>query len=118
MRITAWTALFLTVVIVSTSVAAADNARLADLPTGEVWIFEPASETPPRDRNTGAVLAIPPGTVMPDGQNAAPAEFNFNITLTLRRNDRRSVHAWRHRHAAQSVHRGPRHKFRPAEYRR
>ncbi len=112
MRVTTRTSLFLTVIVMSTSPAVAQNARLADLPTGDVWIFEPGS----RDGDTRAVPEVPPSNKMPDGQNAAPAEFNFNITLTLRRTDKRRVHAGQHRHAAQSAHRGPLHHL--AECRR
>ena len=115
MRVTARTALLVVAIIASTSVAAADNVKFADLPTGDVWISEPGSQALSRDGNTGPAPAIPPGIVMPDDKDAAPVEFSFNITLTLRCNDKQRVHTWRHRHAAQPVHRGPRHKFRPAE---
>ena len=96
MRITVLIALFVTAIIASTSAAIAQNAKLTDLPTGDVWIFELGS----RDGNTRAVPEVPPSNKMPDGQNAAPAEFNFNITLTLRRTDKRRIHAGQHRHAA------------------
>jgi hypothetical protein len=112
MRITAQTALFVTAIIASASAAVAANGKLTDLPTGDVWISEPGS----RDSNTGAVPDIPPSIVMPEGQNAAPTEFNFNITLTLRKDRHRGVHAGRPlRHASQLAHRGNalRHKFRP-----
>jgi hypothetical protein len=118
MRITPRIAFFVTAIIASTSLAAADNAKLADLPTGDVWISDPGSQTPSRDGDTRGVPAIPPGIVMPDDKDAAPAEFNFNITLTLRRNDRHSVHAGRHWHSARLGHRGLRHNCRPAKCRR
>jgi hypothetical protein len=118
MRVTVLIAVFVTAIIASTSVAAADDAKLADLPTGDVWISDPRSQAPFRDSNMGAVPEIPPGIVMPDDKDAAPAEFNFIITLTLRRNDRHRVHAGRLRHAARPARRGPRYKFRPAECRR
>jgi hypothetical protein len=112
MRVTARTALFLSVIVMSTSPSVAQNARLAGLSTGDVWISEPGS----RAGNTRAVPEIPPSNKIPNGRNAAPAEFNFNITLTLRRNDRHlGVHAGRYRHSAQAAHRSNRlpHKFRP-----
>ena len=117
MRVTVLIAVFVTAIIASTSAAVAQNGKLADLPTGDVWISEPGSQTPPRDGNAGAVPEIPPAIVMPDGQNGAPAEFNFNITLTLRRNDRHRVHAVRPRHAAQLAHGGSHNKFRPGNCR-
>ena len=119
MQITARTVLFVTAIVASASAAVAQNARLADLPTGDVWISEPGSQAPFRDGNTRGVPPIPPGIVMPDDKDAAPAEFNFNITLMLRRNYRHRVHAGRHRHALQAAHRGNglRHQFRAAECR-
>jgi hypothetical protein len=113
MRITVLIALFVTAIVASAAIA--QNAKLADLPTGDVWISEPGSQTPSRDGNTGAVPMIPPGIMMTDEKDAAPAEFNFNITLMLQRNDKHRVHAGRHRHAAQAAHRSNRlpHKFRP-----
>ena len=53
MRITVLIALFVTAIVASTSAAIAQNAKLADLPTGDVWISEPGSQTPSRDGNTG-----------------------------------------------------------------
>ena len=82
--------------------------KLADLPTGDVWISEPGSQAPSGGGNTRAVPAIPPDIVLPDNKDAAPAEFNFNITLMLQRNDKHRVHAGRHRHAAQAAHRSNR----------
>jgi hypothetical protein len=118
MCIIARSALFVTVIIASTSAGAADKGKLADLPSGDVWISEPGSQAPSRGGNTRPVPEISPSIVVPDGQNAVPAEFNFNITLTLRRNDRhRGVHAGQHRHAAHPAHRGRRHEFRPADCR-
>ena len=112
MRIAAQTALLVMFVVVSASSAAAQNTKLVDQPSGDVWISEPGSQTPSRDGKTVTAPEIPPSIVMPDGQTAAP-EFNFNITLTLRRNDRHSSHVTRIRHKARLAHRGPRHKFRP-----
>ena len=112
MRIKARTALFVTFVVVSASSAAAQNAKLVDQPSGDVWISEPGSQTPSRDGKAVTAPEIPPSIVMPDGQTAAP-EINFYITLTLRRNDRHSGHATRLRHGARLAHRGARHKFRP-----
>jgi hypothetical protein len=116
MRITVLIALFVTAIIASKSAAVAQNAKLADLPTGDVWISEPGSQAPSRGGNTRAVPAIPPEIILPDDKDAAPAEFNFSITLTLRRTDKRRTHAGQHRHAAPSAHRGPLHHL--AECRR
>jgi hypothetical protein len=117
MRIGTWSALSITAIITSTSVAVAQNAKLVDWPSGDVWISEPESQAPSRTGKAGAVPEIPPSIVMTDGQNAVPTEFNFNITLTLRRNDRHRVHAVRPRHAAQLAHGGSHNKFRPGNCR-
>ena len=109
MRIAAQSALLVVFVIVSASAAAAQNAKLVDQPSGDVWISEPGSQTPSRDGKAVTAPEIPPSIVMPDGQSAAP-EFNFYITLTLRRNGRHNGHLGRIRHAARLAHRGPRHK--------
>ena len=114
MRIAAQTALFVTFVVVSAASASAQSAKLVDQPSGDVWISEPGSQTPSRDGKAVTAPEIPPSIVMPDGQTAAP-EFNFYITLTLRRNDRHSGHVARIRHAARVAHRGPRHKFHPVD---
>jgi hypothetical protein len=108
MRVTARTALLVVAIIASTSAAVAQNGKLTDLPTGDVWISEPGSQAPSGGGNTRAVPAIPPDIVLPDNKDAAPAEFNFNITLMLQRNDKHRVHAGRHRHAAQAAHRSNR----------
>ena len=112
MRIAAQTAFLVMFVVVSASSAAAQNAKLVDQPSGDVWISEPGSQTPSRDGKAVTAPEIPPSIVTPDGQTAAP-EINFYITLTLRRNDRHSNHVGRIRHAARLAHRGPRHKIRP-----
>jgi hypothetical protein len=111
MRIAAQTAFLVMFVVVSASSAAAQNAKLVDQPSGDVWISEPGSQTPSRDGKAVTAPEISPSIVTPDGQTAAP-EINFYITLTLRRNDRHSGHGGRIRHAMRFAHRGPRHKFR------
>ena len=115
MRIAARTTLFVTFIIASTSIVAAQSAKLVDQPSGDVWISEPGSQTPSRDGKAVTAPEIPPSIVMPDGQTAAP-EFNFYITLTLRQNDRHSNHGGRIRHAARLAHRGARHKFHPDDW--
>lgn len=112
MHLTVRTVLFGAFVAACASSAAAKDARLVDWSADDVSISERGPQTPWRVGDVLVAPETPPNDVMPDGQNAAPAEFNFNITLTLRPNGRRGVHVGRSGHASRAIHRGRRHRFR------
>jgi hypothetical protein len=99
------------VVAACASSATAQDAGFADKSADDVSIFERRPHTSWRMGRVLEAPETPPNGVMPEGQNPAPPEFNFNITLTLRPNDRRGVHAGRSGRASHATHRGQRHRF-------
>ena len=106
MRIAIQSAAHITALMFSTSVMAAEiSPSAAELPSGDVW---PAHTTPQRSSQTRneietPAIPLPParplsGKVAPNEfKFDVPTEFKFNITLTIRPNDKPLVN-----HAARS----------------
>jgi hypothetical protein len=86
MRVAIQSALQIAAAIFSTSAIAAEiSSNVTELPTGDVW---PSQATPHGSSHAGkeeGTPAIPPPPARP---SAAPTEFKFDITLTIRPNDR------------------------------
>jgi len=84
MRVGIQVALQIAVVAASTSLGAAElSPRPGDLPTGDVWIPASGSQRAFRANDPEAATALrTPDAETPN--RAAPTEFKFNITLTIR----------------------------------
>jgi hypothetical protein len=85
MRVRIKIALQIAVVAASTSLGAAElSPRAGDLPTGDVWIPASGSQRAFRanDPPEAATALRTPDAETPN--RAAPTEFKFNITLTIR----------------------------------
>jgi hypothetical protein len=82
-------------VVVSVSGACAQGAsHEVDLPTGDVWISQP-QYPPQRGLCAAHEIEAPvkrpiPDSAARDAVNGVPAEFNFNLTLTLQHDDKQS----------------------------
>jgi hypothetical protein len=99
MRIRVQTAFLVVAVILSTPVAGAElSPNLAEWPTGDVWPSEAAPQRGASTADQRPRPATPPQDerARPNASNLTPAqykfdiptEFKFNITLTIRRNDK------------------------------
>ena len=74
-------------IIASTSVGAAEIMTV-EPPTGDVWMS--GAELPkasPSSDPTAAATVLLPRTEAPNSGPVAPAEFKFNLTLTIRRGE-------------------------------
>ena len=89
MHVSIKAALQTAVIITSTSVGAAEIPSMTfEPPTGDVWMS--GAELPkasPSSDPTAAATVLLPRTEAPNSGPVAPAEFKFNLTLTIRRGD-------------------------------
>ena len=101
MRIRVQTALQVAATILSIPVAAAElSLKPGELPTGDVWPSEAASQTPSSKANERPATARrdeASSPALPEYKVDIPTEFKFNITLTFRRHDKRPEHHGRSR---------------------
>ena len=85
MHVSIKAALQTAVIIASTSVGAAEIMTV-EPPTGDVWMS--AADLQKASPSSGPTAAATvPRTETPNPSPVAPAEFKFNLTLTIRRSD-------------------------------
>ena len=85
MHVSIKAALQTAVIITSTSVGAAEIMTV-EPPTGDVWMS--AADLQKASPSSGPTAAATvPRTETPNPSPVAPAEFKFNLTLTIRRSD-------------------------------
>ena len=103
------TALFVAAML-STSVAAAElSPNSAEWPSGDGWIIQLGPQGLPHAAHDWEIPDSPllPDAVMPKTIISVPAEFKFNITLTIRHNDKSpGNHGARARHPVGTAHCG------------
>jgi hypothetical protein len=106
--------------IFSTSVTAAEVSRnSAEWPSGDGWIIQPARSGVTHAAHDWEMPDSPllPDAVTPKTVISVPTEFKFNVTLTIRRDDKsHKNHGARVRHPVGTAHCGDRapHKSPPA----
>jgi hypothetical protein len=109
--------------ILSTSMTAAEvSPSSAEWPTGEGWIIQVGPQELKRAAHDWEIPDSPllPDAVTPKTVITVPTDFKFNVTLTIRHNDKSlENHGTRARHPVGTAHCGneaPR-KLRPARCR-
>jgi hypothetical protein len=95
MRIAIQSALHVATVIISTSMIAAEiSPNAAELPTGDIWPsgaphLDPSRKTEDKEKRATPVPVPRPSNIAPaELKFDVPTEFKFDITLTIRPNDK------------------------------